>query len=35
MKDKGRLLTDDIVKSRTVVEFASGKGHAYNDTHKH
>ena len=28
MTDKDRLLTDDTVKSRTVVEFASGKGHA-------
>ena len=26
--DKDRLLTDGIVKSCTVVEFASGKGHA-------
>ena len=26
--DKGRLLTDSTVKSRTVVAFASGKGHA-------
>ena len=29
MTDKARLLTDDNVKSRTVVEFASGKGHSY------
>ena len=29
MKDKDRLLTDDTVKSHTVVEFASGKGYAY------
>ena len=34
MKDEDRLLTDrlltdDTVKSRTVVEFASGKGHAW------
>ena len=28
MADKGRLLTDGTVKSRTVVEFASGKGNA-------
>ena len=28
MTDKGRLLTDDTVKSHTVVVFASGKGHA-------
>ena len=28
MTDKGRLLTDGTVKSHTVVEFASGKGHA-------
>ena len=28
MTDKGRLLTDGTVKSRIVVEFASGKGHA-------
>ena len=27
MTDKGRLFTDGAVKSRTVVEFASGKGH--------
>ena len=27
MRDKGRLLTGDTIKSRTVVEFASGKGH--------
>ena len=27
-KSKGRLFIDDIVKSRTVVEFISGKGHA-------
>ena len=33
MTDKGRLLTDGTVKSRTVVAFAPGKGHA-NDTHK-
>ena len=26
--DKGRLLTDGTIKSHTVVEFASGKGHA-------
>ena len=25
---QGRLLTDDTVKSHTVVEFTSGKGHA-------
>ena len=29
MTDKDRLLTDDTIKSRTVVEFASGKGHSY------
>ena len=34
MTDKDRLLTDDTVKSRTVLEFASGKGHAYHNTHK-
>ena len=28
MTDKGRLLTDDTVKSRTVVGFTSGKGYA-------
>ena len=28
MTDKDRLFTDDIVKSLTVVEFTSGKGHA-------
>jgi len=28
MTDKGRLLTDGTIKSHTVVEFASGKGHA-------
>ena len=28
MTDKGRLLTDGTVKSRTVVAFALGKGHA-------
>jgi len=27
MTDKGRLLTDRTIKSRTVVAFASGKGH--------
>ena len=27
MTDKGRLLIDGTVKSRTIVEFASGKGH--------
>ena len=32
MIDKGRLLTDSTVKSRTVVAFASGK---HNDTHDH
>ena len=26
--DKGRLLTDGTVKSRTVVGFTAGKGHA-------
>ena len=33
MTDKGRLLTDGTVKSRTVVAFASGKS-MHNDTHK-
>ena len=28
MTDKGRLLTDDTVKSCTVVAFTSDKGHA-------
>ena len=28
IRDKGRLLTGGNVKLRTVVEFASGKGHA-------
>ena len=28
MTDKARLLTDGTIKSRTVVEFTSGKGHA-------
>ena len=36
MTDKDRLLTDNTVKSRTVLEFASGKGHAYkHHTHTH
>ena len=32
MTDKGRLLTDGIIKSHTVVEFTSGKGHALIST---